>query len=316
MAEHDAGDSVPALRTEHLGRRYGKVWGLRDCSLEVPAGAVAALVGPNGAGKTTLLEMIIGLLEPTEDQVSVFGETSHANTAETLARVGYVAQDHPLYRDFTVADTLHLGRAMNPRWDQQLAKARIDALGIPLKHKVKSLSGGQRAQVSLTMALAKRAPLLVLDEPVSSLDPIARLEFMRDVMATAADSSLTFLISSHVVSELERFCDWLIVLAHGHVQLAGPSDDLLVAHRLLTVPRTTADAELPGAIIDRSDSDRHSTVLVRTDDVELAVQGRAGWQADPVSFEQLVMGYLQRGSYQNNPVPAQRPGPSTKAVTS
>ena len=140
----------------------------------------------------------------------------------------------------------HLGRAMNPSWDQQLAAARVDALGIPLKRKVKSLSGGQQAQVSLTMALAKRAPLLVLDEPVSSLDPVARLEFMRDVMASAADSTLTFLISSHVVSELERFCDWLIVLASGHVQLAGPADDLLAAHRLLTVPRATPDAELPG----------------------------------------------------------------------
>jgi ABC-2 type transport system ATP-binding protein len=319
MAEHDAGGSVPALRTECLGRRYGKVWGLRDCTLEVPAGAVAALVGPNGAGKTTLLEMIIGLLEPTEGQVSVFGETSHADTAETLARVGYVAQDHPLYRDFTVADMFHLGRSMNPSWDQQLAAARMDALGIPLKRKVKRLSGGQQAQVSLTMALAKRAPLLVLDEPVSSLDPIARLDFMRDVMASAADADLTFLISSHVVSELERFCDWLIVLAHGHVQLAGSADDLLGAHRLLTVPRATPDAELPGTAIHRTDSDRHSTVLVCTDPVQLAVQGHAGWQADPVSFEQLVMGYLQRGTPQttrDDPAPAERPGPSTKAVTS
>ena len=188
MAEYDAGSSVPALRTERLGRRYGKAWGLRDCTLEVPAGAVAALVGPNGAGKTTLLEMIIGLLEPTEGQVSVFGETSCADTAATLARVGYVAQDHPLYRDFSVADMFHLGRDMNPSWDQQLATARIDALGIPRNRKVRKLSGGQQAQVSLTMALAKRAPLLVLDEPVSSLDPIARLEFMRDVMAAAADT--------------------------------------------------------------------------------------------------------------------------------
>jgi ABC-2 type transport system ATP-binding protein len=319
MAEHDAGSSVPALRTERLGRRYGRMWGLRDCTLEVPDGAVAALVGPNGAGKTTLLEMIIGLLEPTEGEVSVFGETSRANTAESLARVGYVAQDHPLYRDFSVADMFHLGRAMNPRWDQDLATARIDALGIPLKRKVRRLSGGQRAQVSLTMALAKRAPLLVLDEPVSSLDPVARLEFMRDVMALAADNALTFLISSHVVSELERFCDWLIVLAGGHVQLAGPADDLLAAHRLLTVPRATADAELPGLIIHRSDSDRHSTALVRTDPVRLAAQGQAGWQADPVSFEQLVMGYLQRpptAATTDDPAPAaQRPGPSTKAVT-
>ena len=318
MTQNDADDSVPALRTSRLGRRYGKVWGLRDCTIEVPACAVAALVGPNGAGKTTLLEMIIGLLEPTEGQASVFGHTSRANTAQTLARVGYVAQDHPLYRDFTVADMFHLGRAMNPSWDQQLAAARVDALGIPLQRKVRRLSGGQQAQVSLTMALAKRAPLLVLDEPVSSLDPVARLEFMRDVMAAAADSALTFLISSHVVSELERFCDWLIVLAHGHVQLAGSADDLLGAHRLLTVPRATPDAGLPGTVIQRTDSDRHSTVLIRTDPVQLAVQGHAGWPAEPVSFEQLVMAYLQRPAvtiHDDPALAAARPGPNTKAVT-
>jgi len=319
MTQHDADGSVPALRTERLGRRYGKVWGLRDCTIEVPAGTVAALVGPNGAGKTTLLEMIIGLLEPTEGQVEVFGETSRADTAQTLARTGYVAQDHPLYRDFTVADMLHLGRAMNPGWDQDMAAARLGRLGIPLQRRVRRLSGGQQAQVSLTMALAKSAPLLVLDEPVSSLDPIARLEFMRDVMAAAADNARTFLISSHVVSELERFCDWLIILSHGHVQLAGPADDLLAVHRLLTVPRATPDAELPGTAIHRTDSDRHSTVLVRADPVQLDVQGHAGWQADPVSFEQLVMAYLQRQSTATttgNPAPAvTRPGPSAKAVT-
>jgi ABC-2 type transport system ATP-binding protein len=308
MAEYDAGGSVPALRTERLGRRYGKAWGLRDCTLEVPAGAVAALVGPNGAGKTTLLEMIIGLLEPTEGQVSVFGEASRADSAATLARVGYVAQDHPLYRDFSVADMFHLGRSMNPSWDQQLAAARMDALGIPGKRKVRRLSGGQRAQVALTMALAKRAPLLVLDEPVSSLDPIARIEFMRDVMSSAADTTMTVLISSHVVSELERFCDWLIVLAHGHVQLAGPADELLAAHRLLTVPRATPDAELPGTVIHR---DEHSAVLVRTDPAGLDVS----WQADPVSFEQLVLGYLQRQSTDNPAPAAERPGPNGKEVS-
>jgi ABC-2 type transport system ATP-binding protein len=318
MTQDNGDGSVPALRTDRLGRRYGKVWGLRDCTLEVPAGAVAALVGPNGAGKTTLLEMIIGLLKPTEGQVSVFGETSRAETPRALARVGYVAQDHPLYRDFTVADMFHLGRAMNPSWDQKLAVARVDALGIPLARKVKGLSGGQRAQVSLTMALAKRAPLLVLDEPVSSLDPVARLEFMRDVTASAASAALTFLISSHVVSELERFCDWLIVLARGHVQLAGPADDLLDAHRLLTVPRATPDAELPGTAIHRTDSDHHSTVLVRADPVQLAVQGHARWQANPVSFEQLVLAYLQRQAtvtHDDLAWAAERPGPSTKAVT-
>jgi ABC-2 type transport system ATP-binding protein len=252
--------------------------------------------------------------------VSVFGQTSRAGTAPTLARVGYVAQDHPLYRDFTVADMFHLGRAMNPGWDQELAAARAEALGIPLRRKVRRLSGGQQAQVSLTMALAKRAPLLVLDEPVSSLDPVARLEFMRDVMAAAADSGsdLTFLISSHVVAELERFCDWLIILAHGHVQVAGPADDLLDAHRLLTVPRATGDVELPGTVIHRTDSDRHSTVLVRADAGEVAARGRAGWQDDPVSFEQLVMAYLQRPTVTtiDDPAPAAPgPGPDTKAVS-
>ncbi len=319
MTQNDADGSTPALRTDRLGRRYGRVWGLRDCTLEVPAGAIAGLVGPNGAGKTTLLEMIIGLLQPTEGQLSVFGETSHAPMAARLARVGYVAQDHPLYRDFSVADMFHLGRAMNPSWDQRLALARMDALGIPLKRKVKALSGGQRAQVSLSMALAKRAPLLVLDEPVSSLDPIARLEFMRELIAAAVDTSLTVLIASHVVAELERLCDWLIVLVGGHVQLAGPTDDLIAAHRLLTVPRATPDAELPGLAVHRTDSDRHSTVLVRTDPVLLAAQGHAGWPTDPVSFEQLVLAYLQRSpkaTATGNPAQAAaRSGPSTKAVT-
>jgi len=319
MTQNEAGGGAPALRTDRLGRRYGQLWGLRDCTLEVPAGAIVGLVGPNGAGKTTLLEMIIGLLQPTEGQLSVFGESSHADPAARLARVGYVAQDHPLYRDFSIADMFHLGRAMNPSWDQQLAQARMDALDIPLKRKVKQLSGGQRAQVSLTMALAKRAPLLVLDEPVSSLDPVARLEFMREVMAAAAGTGLTVLIASHVVSELERFCDWLIVLTGGRVQLAGPADDLIDAHRLITVPRATPDAELPGLIVHRTDSDRHSSAIVHTDPVQLAAQQHPGWQADPVGFEQLVMAYLQRPSRAAAPddsaQAAARPGPATKAVS-
>jgi ABC-2 type transport system ATP-binding protein len=310
---------VAAVHANGLGRRYGQEWGLRDCTLEVPAGAIAGLVGPNGAGKTTLLQLIIGLLAPTEGQASVFGHVSLAHTAATLSRVSFVAQDHPLYRDFTVADMLHLGRAMNPGWDQGLAQARMNALGISPRRKVKSLSGGQQAQVSLTMALAKRAPLLVLDEPVSSLDPIARLDFMRDVLAATADNGLTVLIASHVVSELERLCDWLIVLTAGHVQLAGPVDDLLAAHILLTVPRATRDAELPGHCIHRADSDRHSTALIRADSAGLAALDHPGWQADPVGFEQLVLAYLQRplpAAAHNDPVQAAaRPGPATKAVT-
>src|SRR6202451_2835024 len=309
MVQDDADGGAPALRAERLGRRYGRVWGLRDFTVEVPAGAIVGLIGPNGAGKTTLLEMIIGLLEPSEGEVSVFGTTSRAHPAGRLARVGYLAQDHPLYRDVSVADMFHLGRAMNPSWDQELAPARMDALGIPLKRKVKALSGGQQAQGALTRALAKRAPLLVLDEPVSSLDPVARPEFMRDLMASVAGTGLTVIVSSHVVSELERLCDWLIVLTGGQVQVAGPADDLLAAHRLLTVPRATSDAELPrlppapratsdaelpGLPVHRADSDRHSTVLVRIDSARPAAQQRPGWQADPAGFEQLVLAYRQR----------------------
>jgi ABC-2 type transport system ATP-binding protein len=279
-----------ALRAEGLGKRYGHVWGLRDATFAIPAGSVVGLVGPNGAGKTTLLALTVGLLAPTEGRVEVLGEPSRAHTAGTLARVSYLAQDHPMYGSFTVADMLHLGASMNPAWDQPLAEQRVDTLGIPLRRKIKALSGGQQAQVALTMALAKRAPLLVLDEPVASLDPIARLDFMRDVMAAAADKSLTVIIASHVISELERLCDWLLVLTAGRLQLAGPIDDLRDGHRLLTVPRPTADADLPGTVITRDDSDRHSTVLVAADPPPQNPQ----WLVEPVSFEQLVLAYLRR----------------------
>jgi ABC-2 type transport system ATP-binding protein len=289
-----ADDGVPALRAEGLGKSYGREWALRDCTFSVPAGSVVGLVGPNGAGKTTLLSLTVGLLAATEGEIAVFGERSRAYTAGTLARVSYLAQDHPLYRGFTVADMLRLGRSMNPRWDQRLAQTRLDRLAIPPGRKIKTLSGGQQAQISLTMALAKRAPLLALDEPVASLDPIARLEFMRDVMAACADTGLTVVIASHVISELERLCDWLLVLTAGRLQLAGPVDDLVAAHQVLTVPRPTPDAELPGTVIDRIDSDRHSTAVTAADLGQLAQAMRPDWRADPVSFEQLLIAYLQR----------------------
>ncbi|MBV9449434.1 MAG: ABC transporter ATP-binding protein [Streptosporangiaceae bacterium] len=285
---------TPALLADRVGKRYGHVWGLRDCTFSVPAGSVVGMVGPNGAGKTTLLALTVGLLAPTEGRIAVFGETSRAHTAATLARVSYLAQEHPLYRGFSVADMLRFGRSMNPRWDHALARRRMDELGIPLGRRIKALSGGQQAQVALTLALAKRAPLLALDEPVASLDPIARLEFMRDVMAVCAETGLTVVIASHVVSELERLCDWLLVLTGGRLQLAGSVDDLLGTHQVLTVPRQTLDAELPGHVISRTDSDRHSTVLVAAGPAEMAGGQRPNWQAEPVGFEQLVLGYLQR----------------------
>jgi ABC-2 type transport system ATP-binding protein len=300
-ATRAAPTQAPALRTHQLGKRYGRTWGLRDCTLAVPAGAVVGLVGPNGAGKSTLLQLVIGLLDPTEGHVQVFGQTSRAHRAVTLGRVSYVAQDHPLYRDFSVADMFHLGRAMNPAWDQRLADQRMASLGIPLKRKVKALSGGQQAQVALAMALAKRAPLLVLDEPVASLDPVARLEFMGGLMAAVADRELTAIISSHVVTELERVCDWVIVLSGGAVRAAGPVDDLIAAHRLLTGPRTAPHDGVPG-VIHRADSHRHSTLVVRIGPGDPAMH--PAWQAQPVGFEQLVLAYLQGHSA---PLPGQDP---------
>lgn len=306
---------TPALQADRLGRRYRQAWALRDATFEVPAGAVVGLVGPNGAGKSTLLQMTIGLLEPTEGRVSVFGATSRANRAGTLGRVSYVAQDHPLYRDFSVSDLFKLGQHMNPTWDQALALRRMRGLGIPLNRKVKGLSGGQQAQVALAMALAKRAPLLILDEPVASLDPVARVEFMREVMAAVADTGLTVVIASHVVSELERICDHVIVLTAGQVQLAGQLDELVACHWLLTGPRTGASAALPGLVVHRTDSDRHCTALVRTH------PGRPelpGWQVAPVGFEELVLAYLQRPAATADLIPGQaqrRPGSVAKAVT-
>ena len=293
----------PALAADRLGKRYGHVWGLRDCTFSVPAGSVVGLVGPNGAGKTTLLSLIVGLLAPTEGRIAVFGETSRAHTTATLARVSYLAQEHPLYRSFTVADMVRFGRSMNSGWDQALARARMDMLGIPLVRRIKDLSGGQQAQVALTLALAKRAPLLVLDEPVASLDPIARLDFMRDVMAACADTGLTVVIASHVVAELERLCDWLLVLAGGRLQLAGSVDDLLGTHQLLTVPRDVPDAALPGQVISRTDSDRHSTVLVAAGPADMAGSQRADWRAEPVGFEQLVLGYLRHPAAARHELP-------------
>lgn len=307
---HDVG-RVPALRADGLGKRYGHTWGLRECTFEVPPGSIVGLVGPNGAGKTTLLALTVGLLNPTEGQVAVGGERSRANSARTLARVSYLAQDHPLYRGFTVAEMLHFGRSLNPGWDGRLAAERMAALGIPLKRKIGSLSGGQHAQVALTIALAKRASVLLLDEPVASLDPLARLDFMRDVLAASAESGLTVVIASHVIAELERFCDWLLVLNGGRLQLAGAVDTLLAGHAVLTVPRDAAAGVLPGRVIERTDSDRHSAVLVAAppDRVAMAAS-RPGYASGPAGFEQLVLAYLRRP-----PVAAVPAGPAATAGT-
>lgn len=208
---------MTVLTATGLGKRYRRNWALKDCSLSIPEGRVVALVGPNGAGKTTLLHLAVGLLSPTEGGVAVLGKP--AGTAETLPRVAFLAQDKPLYDGFTVADMLRFGAHLNQRWDQKMAEHRLGELEIPLDRKVGKLSGGQQAQVALTIALAKRPDLLVLDEPLSNLDPLARHEVMRGLMAAVAESGMTVVLSSHVVSDLENTCDWLVVLNRGQVQV-------------------------------------------------------------------------------------------------
>ena len=220
-------DDSYALSAAGAGRRYGRFWALRDCSFTLVEGRVAALVGPNGAGKTTLLTLIAGLAEPNQGQIEVFGRPMSSRDPAALADVGFVAQDHPLYQGFSVGELLRMGRALNRRWDHRLALDRLERLEIALHRRAGSLSGGQQAQVSLALALAKQPRLLVLDEPLASLDPLARREFLDRVADTSRVDGLTVVFSSHVVTELEQVCDYLLVLAAGRLRLAGPVADLL-----------------------------------------------------------------------------------------
>ncbi|HEU4426820.1 MAG TPA: ABC transporter ATP-binding protein [Pilimelia sp.] len=277
-----------ALETNGLGKRYGREWALRDCSLRLPAGRVAALVGPNGAGKTTLLHLAVGLLRPDAGTVRVLGEAPGDHPG-LLARIGFIAQDTPLYRDFTAAELITMGGRLNRRWDAHLARGRLGMLGVPLDRRVERLSGGQRAQVALTLALAKRPDLLLLDEPVASLDPLARREFLQALMGAVAEEGTTVLLSSHLLGDLERVCDYLIVLQASRVQVLGAVDDLLAEHKLLIGPRTErANAAGVGAVVRESHTDRQSTLLVRAS----GPIADPVWTVHDVSLEDLVLAYL------------------------
>jgi ABC-2 type transport system ATP-binding protein len=280
-----------AIDMSALGKRYGKQWALRDCTMALPAGSVAALVGPNGAGKTTLIQLAVGLTEPTSGAIRVFGDSPRGSSPATLARIGYVAQDHPLYRRFSVADMLTMGRKLNLRWDDDLAKARLARLGIPLGKRVGQLSGGQQAQVALVLALAKRPELVVLDEPLASLDPLARREFLQTLMDAAAEDGLTVLLSSHILADLERVCDFLIILAGGLVQVAGEIDRVVASHKLLTGPRSdpAAVARIHN-VVQARDTERQTSLLVRTNGHLFD----ASWDVHDVALEEIVLGYLGR----------------------
>jgi ABC-2 type transport system ATP-binding protein len=253
---------------------------------------VVGLVGPNGAGKTTLLKIACGMLAPSTGRIEVLGEAPAAGPAQ-LARVGYVAQDAPVYANLSVADHLKLGANLNPRWDAKLAQDRIDQLDLDPKQKAGKLSGGQRAQLALTVAVAKRPELLILDEPVSRLDPLARRDFLRHLMESVAENDTSVILSSHLVSDLERVCDYLIVLVSSRVQLGGETEDLLAAHHRIVCTRRK-DTDLPSGfdVIWAEHTERQSTFIVRSQ-TELPP---GDWRAEHLELEDLVLTYMERAA--------------------
>jgi ABC-2 type transport system ATP-binding protein len=289
------------IETSGLGKRYRYTWALRECTLAIPAGHVAALVGPNGAGKTTLLNMAVGLTTPTTGIVTVLGGQP-AGSPGALDGIAFVAQDAQLYKNLSVADMLHLTRNLNRRWDHRYAEGRLAELAIPMRKKVGKLSGGQQAQLALTLALARRPRLLVLDEPLANLDPLARHDFMATVMAAAAEDGMSVVLSSHVLAELERVADYLILVSGGKVQVAGEVDDLLVSHRMLIGPAAAADDYTERNVVHASRAQAQAHLLVRTSGPAEPVP--PGWQARPVGLEELVLAYLRE------PGAAALPGPA------
>ncbi|MFE7141481.1 ABC transporter ATP-binding protein [Streptomyces sp. NPDC057644] len=287
------------LEARGLGKRYGRRQALTDCTLSVPPGRVVGLVGPNGAGKSTLLQLACGLLTPTSGTVEVLGERPASGPAQ-LARVGFVAQDTPTYAALSVADHLRLGARLNPTWDAHLAEGRIRDLGLDPGLRVGRLSGGQRAQVALTLAVSKRPDLLILDEPVAALDPLARREFLQGLMEYVAEHGTTVILSSHLVSDLERVCDHLVSLVASRVQIAGDVDDLLGSHfRLTTTRRDAADLPEGMHVLQATHTERQSTFIVRADTAGHDPDG----VLEPLGLEDLVLTYMAQGAAG----PARRP---------
>ncbi|HZZ54615.1 MAG TPA: ABC transporter ATP-binding protein [Trebonia sp.] len=279
-----------AIETHDLSKHYRRVSALTGCTVTVPEGRVCALIGPNGAGKTTLLRLLAGLASPTGGTVAVLGGAPRQDPA-FLADIGFLAQEIPLYRRFTAADHIRIGEHMNPRWDAELVRTRLTELRIPLDQRVGTLSGGQRAQVALALTLAKRPRLLLLDEPVAALDPLARRNFLATLTSAVADAEggLTVMLSSHLVSDLERVCDHVILLSGSQVQLSGDIDTLLAEHKVLVGPRKdTAPIERAHTVVQTVATPRQSTLLVRLNGPVLD----PGYEVEDVTFEELVLAYM------------------------
>ncbi|MGC7096333.1 ABC transporter ATP-binding protein [Amycolatopsis lurida] len=280
---------MSVLRARGLGKRYRRRWALNGCVLDIPAGHVTGLVGPNGAGKSTLLGLAAGMLAPSAGTIEVCGGVPGSGPGQ-LAKVGFVAQNTPVYATLTVEEHLRLGARLNPGWDGALAAERIDRIGLDPAQRAGKLSVGQRAQLALTLGIAKRPELLLLDEPVTALDPLARREFLQDLMAAVAEHGLSVVLSSHLVSDLERVCDHLVVLVDSRVRLAGELDELLATHHRLTGPRRDPGTLPAGQeVVSASHTERQTTVLVRTTAPILDPM----WTVSQVGLEDLVLAYLR-----------------------
>ncbi|WP_327671112.1 MULTISPECIES: ABC transporter ATP-binding protein [unclassified Streptomyces] len=294
-----------AIEANGLVKRYGRraAAALDDCSFRLPEGRISALVGPNGAGKSTLLTIAAGLSRPTSGSISVLGAAPGAHRA----KVSHLAQGKPLYPQLSVADTLRMGAALNPeRWDAAYASKIVEQGELDPKAKIRSLSGGQRTRVAIALALGKRPELMLLDEPMADLDPLARHEMMGTLMADAAEHGTTVLMSSHIVTELADACDHLLLLGGGRIRLGGGIDDLIGAHSLVTGRGDLA----PHTVVESRASGRGVTALIRRD----GPIGE-GWQVQEPSLEELLLAHLRSPDAPPLITPGTTAGPRRTAVT-
>jgi ABC-2 type transport system ATP-binding protein len=278
------------VETSGLTKRYRRVTALNDCTINVPEGRISALVGPNGAGKTTLLRLLVGLAAPSAGQAVVLGGPPRQDPA-FLAEIGFLAQEIPLYRRLSAKEHIGIGAHLNPRWDGESVRARLDALQIPLDRAVSTLSGGQRAQVALALTLAKRPRLLLLDEPLAALDPLARRHFLATLAEAAAGGDLTVVLSSHLIADIERVCDHLILLAGSRVQLCDEIETLLGQHRVLVGPRKdTAAIARTQTIVQEETTARQTSLLIRLGGPVID----PAWAVEEANLEEIVLGYMSQ----------------------
>ena len=290
----------PALEAQNLGKRYRRGWALQDCSFSLPTATVVALVGPNGAGKSTLMSLAGGILRPTTGSISVLGDPVAVRGPHP--KLAFVSQNQPLYRRFTVEEMLHFGAAMNDKWDSGYARRLIDGCNVPLTAKVQTLSGGQRTRVALALALSRRPAVVLLDEPLASLDPLARTEVMQTLLAEVADTGITVVMSSHVIADIEDACDRLFLLAGGRLKLDGRIADVLAAHSLLTGPAGD-DQHWPQAdsMVEVRRAAKQVTMLIR----DSGVRPPSGWAKNKPTLSELILAYLRAEDSSRADHPAQ-----------